>query len=130
PRPSPRPPPAPPASRRRRGSLERHSDARDAGDAERGEAADLGVMLIQEVLDPGREVHGLQVAPALEETVPPADVDTRVTAVVDGAEGLPLLGDDVDLAPERQPLHRLPRQADVPAVARLARQPGVGREVA
>src|SRR2546430_1599999 len=104
---------------------ERRPQPEQAGDAERGKTAHLRVPLVQEVLDSGRQVHRLDEGVAVQEAIGAAEVHARVAAVVDASaervRRLPLLGDDVHLTEEREAFERLPGEADVPAVGRLAR---------
>src|SRR6266540_6331459 len=93
------------------------------------EAAHLRIALVEKVLHPQDEIHALDPVVLLEHAVRAAEVHARVAAVVDLAEGLPLLRHDMDLGEERETPHRLPRQPDVPPVLRLARQPAPGLEI-
>src|SRR5712692_2753148 len=99
-------------------------------------AAHLGIAFVQEVLDPHDEIQPLDPVVLLQHAIGAAHVHARVAAVVDLAEGLPLLGDDVDLREQGQAPDGLPGEADVPPVLGLARQPppryqifGVGERV-
>src|SRR5882672_2193529 len=90
---------------------------------EGGEPAHLGIAFVQEILDPHDEIQPLHPVVLLEHAIGAAHVHACVAAVVDLAEGLPLLGDDVDLREQRQAPDGLPGEADVPPVLWLARQP-------
>src|SRR5713226_9741341 len=91
--------------------------------SEGGEPTYLGIAFVQEILDPHDEIQPLHPVVLLEHAIGAAHVHACVAAVVDLAEGLPLLGDDVDLGEQGQAPDGLPGESDVPPVLGLARQP-------
>src|SRR5712692_8964497 len=104
--------------------------------SEGGEPTYLGIAFVQEILDPPDEIQPLHPVVLLEHAIGTAHVHACVAAVVDLAEGLPLLSDDVDLGEQGQAPDGLPGESDVPPVLGLARQPpsrlqvlGVGERV-
>src|SRR6266849_7401449 len=95
---------------------------------ERGKAANLRIAFVQEVLDPHDEIQALHPVVLLEHAIGAAHVHARIAAIVDFAEGLPLLRVDVDLGEQGEPPDGLPGDADVPPVLRLSGQPPAGRK--
>src|SRR6266446_5717366 len=72
---------------------EANEDVRPQG----GKPAHLGIAFVQEILDPHDEIQSLHPVVLLEHAIGAPHVHARVAAVVDLAESLPLLGDDIDL---------------------------------
>src|SRR5688572_4042687 len=108
---------------------ERRPRPEEEGGAERGEAAHLGIALVEEVVHPEGEVQRLQPAVLVDGPERSADVHARVPAVVADLLRLELARDHVDLGEEREPADGLPGQAEVPAMLGLPVQPAVGPEI-
>src|SRR6266849_1210461 len=96
---------------------------------ERGKAANLRIAFVQDVLDPQDEIQALHPVVLLQHAIGPPHVHARIAAIVDLAEGLPLLRDDVDLGEQGEAPDGLPGDADIPPVLRLAGQPPPGLKV-
>src|SRR5437773_11106334 len=91
--PLPRPTRSPPAARSSPAAYTSESGAQPEQDvdAERGKAAHLRVLLVQEVQDAGRGLERLQPAPATQHPVGPPRVHPSPAAVEDVAKGVELL---------------------------------------
>src|SRR5258705_6595813 len=108
---------------------ERRPRPEQEGGAERGEAAHLGIALVEEVVHPEGEVQRLQRSVLVDHPERSPDVHARVPAVEADLGRLELPRDHVDLGEEPEPADGFPRQSEVPAMLWLPSQPAVGADI-